>query len=46
VVGKSPSSSFLWRGFLLPSVPSPLGGCASPIAKKGVNFRLVGLIQS
>jgi hypothetical protein len=46
VVGKSPSSIFLWRGFLLPSVPSPLGGCTSAIAKKVVNFRSDGLIQS
>jgi len=34
VVGKSPSSSFLRRGFLLPSVCSPLDGCASPIAER------------
>jgi hypothetical protein len=46
VVGKSPSSSFLRRGFFLSSGPSPLGGCASPIAEKGVNFRSDGLIQS
>jgi len=44
--GKSPSSSFLRHGFLLPSVSSPLSGCASPIAEKEVNFRLNGLIQS
>jgi len=45
-VGKSPPSSFLRRGFLLPSVPSPLSGCASSIADKGVIFRSDGLIQS
>lgn len=44
--GKSPSSSFLWYGFLLPSVPSPLSGCTSLIVDKGVIFRLDGLIQS
>jgi hypothetical protein len=43
--GKSPPSSFLWRGFLLPSVPCPLSGYASPIAEKEVNFRSNGLIQ-
>jgi len=37
--GKSPSSSFLRHGFLLPSVSSPL-------SEKEVNFRLNGLIQS
>jgi hypothetical protein len=45
-VGKSPSPSFLRRGFILPSVPSPLSGCASPIAENEVNFRTDGLIQS
>lgn len=34
VVSKSPSSSFLRRCFLLPSVASLLDGCASPIAEK------------
>jgi hypothetical protein len=46
VVGKSPSSSLLRRGFLLLSVPSPLGGCVTLIAEKGVNIKLDGLIQS
>jgi hypothetical protein len=46
VVGKSPPSSFLWRGFLLPSVPSPLSGGASPIAENGNEFRVNGLSQS
>jgi hypothetical protein len=46
VVGKSPPSSFLRRGFLIPSAPSPLSGCASPISEKGANFRLDGLTQS
>jgi len=46
VVGKCPSSSFLRRGFLIPSAPSPLSGCASPISEKGANFRLDGLTQS
>jgi len=46
VVGKSPSSSLLRRGFLLPSGPFPLGGCVTPIIEKGVNFRLDSLIQS
>lgn len=41
VVGKSPSSSLLRRGFLLPSVPFPLGGCVTPITEKGVNFSLI-----
>jgi hypothetical protein len=45
-VGKSPPSSFLRRGFLLPSVPSPLSGCAFSIANKDVKFRSDGLIQS
>lgn len=38
--------SFLRRGFLIPSAPSLLSGCASPIAENGVNFRLDGLTQS
>jgi hypothetical protein len=42
----SPSSSFLRRGFLLPSVPSPLSGYAFPITEMGVNFKSDGLIQS
>jgi hypothetical protein len=46
VVGKSPLSSLLWQGFLLPSVLSPLSGCASLIAKKGNEFRVNGLSQS
>jgi len=46
VVGKSPPSSFLQRGFLLPSVPSPLSGYAYPIAFKGVIFKSDSLIQS
>jgi hypothetical protein len=46
VVDKSPPSRFLRRGFFLPSVPSPLSGCTSPIVEKGVNFRLDDLIQS
>jgi hypothetical protein len=45
-VGKSFPSSFLRRGFLLPSVFSPLSGYTSPIAEKEVNFTTNGLIQS
>jgi hypothetical protein len=45
-VGKSSPSSFLRRGFLLLSVPSPLSGCSPPIADKEVSFRSDGLIQS
>jgi hypothetical protein len=45
VVGKSPPS-ILKRGFLIPSAPSPLSGCASPIAGKGANFGSDGLTQS
>jgi hypothetical protein len=44
LVSKSPSSNLLRRGFLLQSVPFHLGSCVSPIAEKGVNFRLHGLI--
>jgi hypothetical protein len=46
VVNKSPPSSFLRRAFLIPSAPSPLSGCASPIAENDANFRSVGLTQS
>jgi hypothetical protein len=45
-VGKPPPSSFLRRGFLLPSVPPPLSGCASLTTDKGVIFKSNGLIQS
>lgn len=45
-VGKPPSSSFLRRGFLLPSVPPPLSGCASSTTDKGVIFKSNGLIPS
>jgi hypothetical protein len=45
-VGKPSSSSFLRCGFLLPSVPSPLSGCASSTADKGVTIKSDGLIQS
>jgi hypothetical protein len=45
-VGKPPPSSFLRRGFLLLSVPSPLSGGASSTVDKGVIFKSDGLIQS
>jgi hypothetical protein len=38
--------AFFGRGFLLPSVPSPLSGCASSTTDKGVIFKSNRLIQS